>query len=50
MREQFLSGFGSPVGYPSNKGGAWLTRLNAKLQASTVPSVHWARYTAIFRL
>ena len=35
MREQVLSGLGSPVDYQSNEGGAWLTRLNAELQAGS---------------
>lgn len=35
MREQVLSGFGAAVDYQSNDGGAFLTRLNAELQANS---------------
>lgn len=35
MRDQVLSGFDDNVDYQSNEAGAWLTRLNAELQAGS---------------
>lgn len=35
MRDDVLSGFGSPVDYQPSDGGPWLTRLQAELEANS---------------